>query len=300
MSESFTAWVNFEVLNSYNSRQGWGNFSLEEAWVNYQYSDAFNVKVGSLIPRFAYLNEIKNRMPLLPYILRPLIYEASISAITTSTYVPEKALIQISGNLPVGDVTFDYAAFMGNSDKSYIASTNVIAGAGSDTSKFKTFGGRLGAKYGELRFGLSTSFDHQNDQGTLNQDVPRSRYAVDLGYNVYNFTFDGEYIYVKLSPENITSNLDKNFFYGTLGYNFSEKVSAYVTGSHLKDAENSLFTAGLTGLGFGAVYKPLETVVVKAGWSRYYSANNFFSAPSVPAHANVDYKSYAVAVSVLF
>lgn len=181
LSESFTAWVNFEVLNSYNSRQGWGNFSLEEAWVNYQYSDAFNVKVGSLIPRFAYLNEIKNRMPLLPYILRPLIYEASISAITTSIYVPEKALVQVSGNIPVGDVTFDYAAFMGNSDKSYIASTNVIAGAGSDTSKFKTFGGRLGAKYGELRFGLSTSFDHQNDQGTINQDVPRSRYAVDFG-----------------------------------------------------------------------------------------------------------------------
>ena len=103
INSSFTAWVNLEVNGSFNSSKNWGSLSLEEAWINYQSNDYLNIKAGLLIPKFAYLNEIKNRMPLLPYITRPLVYEASLSrTIDISNYVPERAFVQVYGYIPVG------------------------------------------------------------------------------------------------------------------------------------------------------------------------------------------------------
>ena len=302
LNENFTAWANLEIVNSFNSKQSWGSFSLEEAWVNYQYSNYFNVKAGSLIPRFGYMNEIKNRMPLLPYITRPLIYEASIDVITASNFVPEKAFLQVYGYFPIGDVTIDYAAFAGNSEKSYITSNNVALGSGSDTTKFKAFGGRIGAKFGELRGGISTSFDRENHQVDMQQDIHRVRYAVDLGYSAYNFFADGEFIYVKLQPNSpVSVNMDKKFYYATLGYNFSEKIFGFATHSYVQDNHSQVFQAGMKSLSFGAGYKPAESVVVKVGYTKYYAAN-FFPIAGTPftGNVNLDYKAYQLAVSVLF
>jgi hypothetical protein len=78
LAPHWTAFVNFEFLNNYSSSRRWGAMNLEEAWVKYQSGPTFNLKLGLQIPTFNNLNEIKNRTPLLPYVIRPLVYEGAL------------------------------------------------------------------------------------------------------------------------------------------------------------------------------------------------------------------------------
>lgn len=306
LNDKFTAWVNFEVIGQYNSANKWGSFSLEEAWVNYQQSDAFNLKVGISIPRFAYLNEIKNKMPLLPYITRPLVYESGLSSIDVTHFVPEKAFFQAYGYLPFGDITLDYSAFVGPSEKTYIDGSGEATGGNSvDTTNFKLFGGRVGIKSGNFRLGLSATFDKDNQQGSIKEDVSRKRFAVDAGFTMYDFFVDGEYISVGLDAKNTSQEMNKQFYYGTIGYNFSDELFAYGSYSYMKDESDRVLNAGMKGIIIGAGYKPADAVVLKIGYSNYHAENSFpvvinAAIPPVTSNVNLDYKVYQFAVSVLF
>jgi len=79
LGTNWTTFVNFEFLNNFSSGRQWGSANLEEAWVKYRADMRFNLKLGLLVPIFNNLHEIKNRTPLLPYIIRPLAYETSFS-----------------------------------------------------------------------------------------------------------------------------------------------------------------------------------------------------------------------------
>src|SRR5690606_13765889 len=121
LSNDFSAFVNLEFTNTFSSERNWGGLNLEEAWMKYSHSDAFNIKAGLLIPKFNYLNEIKNKTPLLPYVGRPTAYEATLAAaLNLEAYIPARAFLQVNGLVPVGDGKFDYAVYAGNSDKAHI------------------------------------------------------------------------------------------------------------------------------------------------------------------------------------
>jgi hypothetical protein len=307
LSSSFTAWVNLEFVNSYSSDKSWGTFNLEEAWMNYQYSDAFNVKAGLLIPKFNHLNDIKNRMPILPYITRPLIYESTLAnTVDQSNYVPERAFVQIAGNVPVSVLTLDYSAFAGHAEKSYI--NGKVSGGmetGTDSVNFKTFGGRVGISYGGMWFGISGSTDKDN-QTTLKENVDRTRFGMDVGIsNFHGFFFDGEYVGVFLSPKSTTQDINKLFCYGTLGFNFTDQVYVYGTASFIKDKQSNSLKEGMRGYNCGAGYKPIESVVVKAEYATYSGNSTFLlsTAPTQPAMTtrwSLKADIFQVAVSVLF
>lgn len=306
LSENITGWVNFEVLNNYSSDRKWGGINLEEAWVSYQYSDAFTVKGGLLVPRFNHLNEIKNRMPLLPYITRPLIFEPTLKNIATPWhYLPERAFLQVSGNLPTEQVTLDYAVYVGNSETKYSNTDPSIAiETGSDSVDFKMVGGRVGVKYGSFYLGVSTTFDKANYQATLKENVDRNRIGFDFGGSYKNAFVEAEYIKVHLDPEKATGDFDKSFYYATAGYNFSEETYAYASYSQLKDAESIPFKDGLSGLIVGAGYKPIPTLVLKAEFSSYYTKSDVMAPlPGgivVPAKVDIDFKTIQIAASFLF
>ena len=84
ITQQWTSFVNVEILNNYSSSRQWGALNLEEAWVKYRRNNFFSLKLGLQIPIFNNLNEIKNRTPLLPYIIRPLVYETSMSEAISS------------------------------------------------------------------------------------------------------------------------------------------------------------------------------------------------------------------------
>ena len=108
LTADWTAFVNFEFVNSYSSVYNWGAFSLEEAWINYNRSNQFKLKLGLLTPAFNNLNEIKNRTPLLPYIIRPVVYESSFrETVPTEQFLPARAFAQVYGSITLADTKFD-------------------------------------------------------------------------------------------------------------------------------------------------------------------------------------------------
>jgi len=207
----FTAFVNLEATNNFSAKQNFGNFKVEEVFGKYGIDEELNIKFGYFIPPFNNLNEIKNRMPLLPFLFRPTIYESYINEINIviqEDFVPQKANIQIYGGIPLSsDITFNYALYGGNAEQSYYSNQALsIFPAGIDTSKYKLLGGRIGLEsYGipfiadqDLIFkvGISGTYDRDNRNKYLNQSILNNQTQIaSLGVagltNLYLAPIDG-------------------------------------------------------------------------------------------------------------
>lgn len=308
LGERFSAFVNLEFSLSYASQRGWGSFSVEEAWVNYNNSEALNVKAGLLLPTFNNLNELKNRTPLLPYLFRPFVYETSVaSLLNAEDFLPERSFLQVYGSLPLGGLRFDYAFNTGNSETSYMASANDVGrpGAsftGEDTSPFKSVGGRIGIRNAAETFkvGVSGTFDRDKRTDTTFAnlvaptpggmgrreflaplgDVPRFRVGADLSFSLGNFQFEGEYIGVFHDtnyPTNFRGTLDKTFYYGSLLYNFTDALYVYGNYNYLKGDvinPNDPTANGLEAFGGGAGYRITDGLIAKAQYQRIQVRNS--------------------------
>jgi len=229
------AFVNFEILNTFSSNKQWGAFNLEEAWIRYKPGDKFNLKAGLLIPTFNNLNEIKNRTPLLPYIIRPLLYESSLSEIIGDFEegVPARAFVEASGVIPLRNAKFDYAVYAGNSPN--INNQGNRGQTGVDTSNTFLVGGRLGMRFKDLKIGLSATHEKVNRQWPESPDepviklkeAPRIRLGGDLSFHLGQLYFEGEFINVTNDEGHPGINFGGEFYYLTLGYQFTEQVFAY-------------------------------------------------------------------------
>ena len=247
-------------------------------------------------------------MPLIPYISRPLLYEPTLRDIfPVEDFIPERALIQGYGKVPVGKGYFSYAAYLGKAETSYWASNSDEVDGGlnsSDTTNFFLVGGRVGLEVDHLNAGVSATFDKDNQQPTLGEDVNRIRIGADAQVNFSKIFGEGEIIIVKESPE-ANVDLNKMFYYATLGVNLSESAFVYGNYSELKDNYIDFLISGLQGFLLGAGYRPTYSVVLKAQYSRSWSKGDFdLFVPQlggeVPASIDLDYNSFSVAVSVLF
>lgn len=281
----FSAYLNIESTNSFSSAKGWGSLKIEEAWIRYRRSSALNAKVGLLIPTFNNLNEIKNRTPLLPYVVRPLVYETSFAEILPiASFVPQQAYVQVNGSLPVAGAKFDYSAYVGNQDE-FIANEavgSVVAGA--DSSKALMLGGRLGLrtrllKDGSLKVGLSSTFDRANLAMLRLGDAKRTRIGADLSFSLTGLYFEGELVAVRhrlsgiqqqlldlfaQETPDIGNSLDKLFYYGLLGYDITDWLFGYVSYNYLSDQFIAALQDGFQGVTMGLSFKPIEPIVLKA------------------------------------
>ncbi len=244
VSRRWRAFVNFEVLNNFSSSRQWGGFNIEEAWLRYRVKASFSLKVGLQIPIFNSLNEIKNRTPLLPYIIRPLVYETSFSEfIATEDFVPARAFVQAYGFVPVGRAKIEYAAYLGNSPNIRSHFDNEREGGdgqtGIDTTITLLAGGRLGLRLGEVKAGVSATHDVTNEfQGvealfggpaSRFAGLSRVRLGADFSYHLGRLSLEGEWIQVSYDEDEPDLNVDKTFFYGTLGLQLTEQVFVYAT-----------------------------------------------------------------------
>ncbi|MFZ6034048.1 MAG: hypothetical protein ACOYVE_12165 [Melioribacter sp.] len=309
ITSKLTAWVNFEYINSFSTERKWGDLNLEEAWVNYDFNPYLNIKAGYLIPKFNYMNEVKNRMPLLPYIVRPLVYETSLkSVINSGDFLPERAFLQLSGKVLSGEMEFNYSAYIGQAEPEYALSGENYGAAvtSTDTTNFKLFGGRVGFQYDNLRLGVSATFDKDNQQATLKEDVNRTRIGADLGFTFNSVFMDAEYIKVMLDSKKSSADMDKLFYYGTLGYDINDKVFLYATYSYLEDKQVSFMANGMKGIMFGAGFKPVSSVVLKLQYASYQVEDGKFpvlidsALPPIQADTQLDFKGYLMALSIMF
>ena len=229
------------MLNSFSDSRRTGAINLEEAWVKFRSSKHFNLKLGLQIPIFNNLNEIKNRTPLLPYVIRPLVYETSFNEfIDIDAFVPGQAYIQAYGFKPMKTAKLDYAVYLGNSDNLNDNSIKSSGRSGTDSTEAFLIGGRLGLRKGELKIGSSFTYDRVNSFMGLenifggNPDrfelLPRVRFGGDLSFNWKSFSFEGEYIHLIHDDDIDEFSLDKDFFYATAGCWFmDERLYTFVS-----------------------------------------------------------------------
>ena len=286
LSPELSSFVNLEFTNSFSLQDSIGGFKIQEAWVKYSPSSLFNLKAGVLIPRFNNFNEIKNRTVLLPYIYRPIAYETYFfDQFGTGEFVPTTANIQIYGEVPVGEVYFNYALFYGNSATDMLNTNNNFWGPGQDPTIYKMVGGRLGLEYDNLQLGASVTSDRKhldvyNNGFTKGNEIglgyiPRVRLGAYLNYSVAGFELEAELIKVNydLSQENKDTlalnpfnpqSFDKTYYHVNLLYNVTDKLSAYAGFDYLEGADNVFIADGLKVYTFGASYSVTDALLVKA------------------------------------
>jgi len=302
LAPNWTAFVNFEFVNSYSSFRNWGAQNLEEAWVSYRRSEQFKLKIGLQVPAFNNLNEIKNKTPLLPYIIRPLAYESSFNEIIAlDDFAPAQAFAQASGFIPARELKFDYAVFAGNSPN--VNSDPREGQTGVDTTKFFLAGGRFGIRTGNLKLGFSTTFDHLDfSRAALRlgyvpsgfHDVPRRRWGGDFSLNAGKWLWESEYIRVAYDDDHPDLDLDKAFYYGTFGYEFTERFVAYAGYWRIRENALPVQDYDLIALTAGAAYNINETIVAKTQYGRvHYDSSTF------PHRANTS-NYYFLAISAVF
>lgn len=302
LAPNWTAFVNFEFVNSYSSFRNWGAHSLEEVWVSYRASDQVKLKLGLQVPTFNNLNEIKNRTPLLPYIIRPLVYETSFNEILElEEFVPARAFAQMYGYIPMGAAKCDYAVFLGNSQN--LNADPARGQTGVDTTRLFLVGGRLGIRTNYLKLGASCSFDKLDLQQTAEffgypvadfKAVPRWRWGADFSANLGKFAWESEIIRVTYDDDYPQFNKDKKFYYGTAGYHWTERCFTY--GSYYLARENffPLQDRDIHASTVGAVYNLNDMIFLKAQLARAIFKRAF---PS-PLRETANY--YFGAISVVF
>jgi hypothetical protein len=297
MGRDFTAFVDLEFQLNYSSEARWGSLSLQEAWVNYHVSEAFNVKTGLLFPAFNRLNEIKNRLALLPYLFRPLIYERLLSQkFFAEDFVPEHAFLQLYGSIPIGDFFADYAVYTGNAEASYITRQRADGGIDTDINpnfeflsgvdptefKLKLFGGRLGLRTRDenMTLGVSMTHDYNNLRDTtrypayilsrsarqlLGSDAPRIRIGADLSFRHGPLFFETEVIKVLYDyerAERLQLEIEQSFVHGMVGYDILPPLTAYVSlqwGDYTFGIDSDYYVYS-----FGGAFRVNDAITAKA------------------------------------
>ena len=316
INTQFSAFVNLEFTNSFSLQDSIGGFKIQEAWFKYSPSSLFNVKAGVLIPRFNNFNEIKNRTILLPYIYRPIAYETYFfNQFGTGEFVPTTANLQVYGDIPISELSLNYAVFYGNSETSMENKNNNFWGPGQDPTPYKMVGGRIGAEYGNLQLGISMT----NDRKNLNEEsngfsivqyklgyVPRTRFGAYLNYSVAGFELEAELIkvYYNLSDEQkqiLASNpffpksFDKTYDHINLLYNFTDKLAAYVGYDYMKAEDNFFTSSGVKIYNYGVSYRATDGIILKAQYEHQNDPLLFMGITSLATR-----NDYLVGASVSF
>ena len=307
LAPHWNAFVNVEAVNAFSSEHNWGSLNIEEAWVRFAPNDRFQLKLGLLIPKFNRLNEIKNRMPVLPYIMRPLVYEASLAnEVALEEYVPRRAYAQAYGYFGLGGgVKLDYAVYLGNT--AAVNGDPSRGQTGVDTTDAAMGGGRIGLRYRDVQIGVSGTGEPTNFfvglEDTLGgspdrfRNVPRARLGVDFSFEVWRFAFESEYIDVFYDEDAPEIDVNKRFAYFTLGIHATERWFFYLSHWHTRQHFNDLVEPHevdffVPNMGFAFTKDDNVTFKAQFGTGEYRT-----DAPGADEQSHdFDYTSFAVSV----
>ncbi len=327
IDNEFDVFVDMEFQLNYSTQNRWGDFSIQEAWLNYGFSNQLNVKAGLLYPAFNNLNEIKNRLGILPYIFRPIIYERLLEFVfSPEQFIPERAFLQAYGTIPTHNFLVDYAVYMGNAERSYISrkdfrgnpyndltpQSEFLTGVDPTGWKLKLYGGRIGIRSRDeqtFKAGISVTHDYHSLRDSiipspLQGDARRLRFGLDASGACAGFEAQVEYIHAfyDFDPfERAGIHLENSFFSGTVGYNILESLYGYVSYQHGFEREGSrlLFDCEFVGL----MYRVNNSVSAKAQFISYLQKQSFdgnepWAAEPFTSRLRINF--FMVGCSVLF
>ncbi len=315
---------------NYDSENEWGQLGIQEAWAQYSLGDKLNFQFGQIIPRFNYNNEMRNKLPILPYIIRPVYYENILNSIfNVEDLMPSKSFIQIHGMLPImSNIRFDYSIFAGNSEDSYILNdrdsrafliNDDISGTDPNGTKQKLLGSRIGIHTASesVRLGFSFTHDYDNRQDSILKlwksptgELERIRLGVDMNFSFSGFELDGEFIYVgyNVDDEHLDFKEIENApvlmkqkeyyiisYYGSLLYNISNDIFIY---ARYNVIDNTIDHLSIKDKSLGAGYKILPNFVAKVQYLNHDQAYEIGNDKIL--YYDKDINMYVFALSILF
>ena len=303
INERSLFFLSLEASGSYSTKTPSGNFEIPEGWINYRFSELLELKAGLLLPKFNNLTEIKNRLPLFPYLIRPLMYEGLLSSLVyVEDYKPQSAYFQVSGSKKIRPShSLEYALYVGNAENSFLSkqiddsfTVNENSAAlyrGENLNTALLFGGRIGVIQNLQNFKAGVSFTYDKDNKTKEEnsmfrlpglttpvlgEIDRYRLGFDLSFNIADFSFEGEYMgafhdhsVVRKTPAYSNANLNKFFLYSGLTYHISEQFYAFGYYSLSKDYSyefihaNTPSAGGINIYSVGGGWKPFENTSIK-------------------------------------
>ena len=303
INERSLFFLSLEASGSYSTKTPSGNFEIPEGWINYRFSELLELKAGLLLPKFNNLTEIKNRLPLFPYLIRPLMYEGLLSSLVyVEDYKPQSAYFQISGSKKIRPShSLEYALYVGNAENSFLSkqiddsfTVNENSAAlyrGENLNTALLFGGRIGVIQNLQNFKAGVSFTYDKDNKTKEEnsmfrlpglttpvlgEIDRYRLGFDLSFNIADFSFEGEYMgafhdhsVIRKTPAYSKANLNKFFLYSGLTYHISEQFYAFGYYSLSKDYSyefihaNTPSAGGINIYSVGGGWKPFENTSIK-------------------------------------
>lgn len=310
LTSRWSSFINVEFLNSFSSKENLGSATLDEAWLRYRQNHRFDLRLGLLVPRFNNLNEIKNRTPLLPYAIRPIVYEESFGDFfELAEYVPERAFVQAMGFWQMEDLKLDYALFLGNSPN--LIQNGELGQSGIDSTTTFLVGARVGLRTNTIRLGFSGTRDELNFGAAIAEEFgidpmqlverPRYRWGTDFSANFGRWLFEAEGIIVRYDFDVPSLKIQRQFVYATLGYYATEHLFVYGTYWYIdEDAVAGGLTekANLYVYSGGVSYALLDRITLKAQYATVKIDHLLLDDEGVEASGFV-YK-FVAAVSVLF
>lgn len=140
------------------------------------------------------------------------------------------------------------------------------------------------------------------------QELPMKRLGGDLSYNFAKFSFESEFIKAKVETGMPEVELALEFYYATLGYNFTNALFGY--GSYwVMEAHSVVLTPGrgikrneeIPVSTLGIAYDLNEQIRLKSQWSRVRDKEkiNFISQNRVESR-HEKFNLWAIAVSIVF
>jgi hypothetical protein len=145
-------WVqnDFQFQQGINSLSDYSQPLLHQLWIEWRPSDAFGLRFGQILLPFASFNNIHSRPNLYWFIDRPLPYEEPATVDGIGMLRAEFGNFSASGTLRFeGGLKFDYAAFIGNTDRRILN--------GLDLSGVKTLGTRIAVRTDNITLGVSAA-----------------------------------------------------------------------------------------------------------------------------------------------
>ncbi|MDP2364537.1 MAG: hypothetical protein Q8M94_12310 [Ignavibacteria bacterium] len=333
LGDELTAFINFELTNNFDSERGFGSFYLQEAYLRWNYKDYLNLKFGMVIPKFNNLYEIYNKTPLIPYLIRPKIYEVNWGTyVDLFDYLPQKALLQVYGSFISDEIKFDYAFYCGNPPNSFLSSKDkdLIPGYveyGQSAVNLLAVGGRIGIRTDNIKAGFSFAKDKENrreielvapESVVGLGDLDRYKLGFDASFEFGDFNIVGEYLLNKvpltndqqdsldywssIDPAFTGNGLNKYFYYVSAMYTFSEKFYSFIMFDYIQDKLDAWFFGnyGYYGYHIGCGYYMNENVVLKGQVT--LNKANYNTGLDTPFPAKTDYREiyYAIGASFSF
>jgi hypothetical protein len=301
LGDKFSFFADIEFQRNFNSQFAWGSLSIQEAWLNYEFMPEMELKAGLLFPTFSNLNDIRNRLAVLPYLYRPLIYERTLSSVfPLEDFTPQQAFLQASGNIAIGERHYlDYAVYVGNAEGSYLATDIGRGSAPRDTASpsgfdetglnFKLAGLRIGLHNADesIKIGYSLTRDYDNNRDSTNAivrdsagnpsvqrflfgDILRYRMAIDALVKIGNFRFNTEFLtnmYLSDELERVGARRSNDFI--TVGVHYYPESDMTLYAEYQAIRNNFFVTSYASVVSVGYAYRVSDAVTLKAQYVRY-------------------------------